>query len=161
MAKDLAWLTAMAGRLPKELQTAQERTVMQMALVTTKAMREQVRLATGGDSRLSGVGKKGARIGARYVMLRAAANPTAAVRATGPAHLVEHPTEAHSIAPKRRRGEQGRRALRFRDGRFAASAQHRGTHPSKPYERGYLASRDAAGQVFDRQVQDAIRKAMR
>ena len=165
MAKDLAWVTAMAATLPKQLQAAQTKAVRASALHVTQAIRDEVRVATGGDMRLSGVGRRGARVGARFDV-RGTKNPTAMVKATGPMHLLEHDTRPHEIGPRGRRvGRSGRRlkgakALRI-GGEFRASAQHPGTHAKRPFERGYIRSRDETGPIFNRAVEDAIRKAMR
>lgn len=156
---NLAGVARMASRLPEELSKAQRQGVQRSALTITRAMRQEVKQATGGDNRLSGVGKRGARIGAKYD-IKGSINPTAIVRATGPAQLVEHDVRAHSIAPRRRRGK-ARGALRFKDGSYAARASHPGTKAKRPYEKGYLAKRDEAGQQFDKAVQQAIRRVLR
>lgn len=161
MTKDLAWLAKMTASLPKDLQAAQRRGVSKGALHVTRAMRDEVRAATGGDMKLSGgPGRKPKRVGAKYTV-KGTTNPSAVVKATGPAQLIERDTKAHKIAPRRRRGQAKARALRLADGRFAASVQHPGTRGKRPYEKGYLRSRDATGPIFDREVQAAIGKALK
>lgn len=161
MGKDLGWLTNLAATLPKELAGAQQRSVQQIALTTVRAMRVEVKRVTGGDGRLSGVGRRGARVGARYQLLSKAQTPTAVVRATGPAHLLEHPTRPHDITPRRRRRGQGSKALRFRDGTFRPAAHHPGINrPAKPYEKGYLAVRDQSGPIYNKQIENTLRKAV-
>ena len=154
---DLAGVARMAARLPEELQRAQLRGIRKAALDVTRGIRSEVRSASGGDNRLSGVGKRGTRIGARYTV-SGSVNPSAFIKATGPMQLVEHPTRAHEIKPRARR--KGRAALRFRDGTFAKSAGHPGTSPRRPFERGYLRTRDGTGATFDAEVQKAIRRVL-
>jgi hypothetical protein len=151
-------LARMAAELPEELRRAQVRGVQKGALLVTRAIRAEIREATGGDNRLSGVGRRGARVGARYDV-KGQVNPTAIVYATGPLHLIEHDTEPHDIqARNRRRG--GTSTMRFADGRFSRTAEHPGTTGSRPFEKGYLKTRDKTGPAFDREVQAAIRKAL-
>jgi len=158
----MSWVVTMSARLPEELQKAQNRAVRNAALIVTRGIRDEVRALTG-DMRLSGVGYRGARIGARF-QTRGGVNPSALIRATGPAHLVEHPSAPHRIEVRnpRKRREGGRASIRLRDGSFAKGTNHPGVpRPRKPYERGYLRTRDQAGEEFDRTIQDAIRRAMR
>lgn len=149
----------MTASLPRDLQAAQRRGVAKGALHVTRGMRDEVRAATG-DMKLSGVGKRGARVGAKYTV-KGTTNPTAVVKATGPAQLLEHDTKPHTIAPRRRRGQSKARALRLADGRFVASVQHPGTRAKKPYEKGFLKTRGQTGPIFDREVQAAIRGALK
>lgn len=159
MTKDLAWLARATATLPKELQDAQRRGVQRGAMHVTRAVRDEVRAATGGDMRLSGVGKKGARVGAKYT-LRGGVNPSAVVKATGPMQLLEHDTKPHKIAPRRRRGQAKARALRLADGRFVAAVNHPGTRAKRPFEKGVVKTRGDTGPIFDREVQAAIRRAL-
>lgn len=146
---DLAGVARMAARLPDELQKGQRRGVAKAALTVTRGIRGEIKTATGGDNRLSGVGRKGARVGAKYD-IHGTANPTATIRATGPLHLIEHPTSAHIITPKYQK------ALKLRSGDFAASAMHPGTRAKRPFEKGYLKTRDETGAIFDAEIQKSI-----
>lgn len=161
--KDLADVARMAADLPDELQKAQRRGVQKAALLVTREIRVQIRAASGGDNRLSGVGRRGARVGAKYDV-RGTVNPTALIRATGPLHFLEHPTGPHRIDTVRGRKDTKRRgrakALRLANGRFFASVMHPGTTPSRPFYKGYIKTRDKTGAVYDREIQLAIRKAL-
>ena len=164
---DLAGVARMAARLPEELQRAQVRGVANAALIVTGAIRGEIRSATGGDNRLSGVGARGARVGARYDV-KGTSNPTAIIRATGPLHIIEHTMPPHQITPRgRRRAKRGNRflsgakVLHMSNGGYAASAEHPGSPAKKPFERGYLKSRDKTGAAFDREVQKAIQVTLR
>lgn len=57
-------------------------------------------MAPGG--RLSGVGRRGARVGVGYNVY---GDGVVQVSARGPVWLVENPTSAHDVAPKKRRGK--------------------------------------------------------
>ena len=153
--KDLAGVTRMAAQLPGELQKGQKTGVRRSALFVTKAIRAEIRAATG-DSRLSGVGRRGARVGAGYDV-KGNVNPTALITARGPLHLVERKTNPHTIAP-RRRGR--RKALALADGGFAAYANHPGTPAKRPFEKGYLRTRDQTGRIFDEEVQKSITRVL-
>ena len=148
----------MAEALPRELQAAQLRGINAAALHVTKGIRGEIRAVTG-DMRLSGVGRRGARVGARYDV-KGTVNPTAIIMATGPLHFVEHPTESHDIAPRRRKkGKKG--ALRLRDGSYARRVLHPGTQPSRPFERGYMKTRGDTARLLDAEVQKAIVRSLR
>ena len=151
-------IARMAAVLPRELQAAQIRGIRTGALHVTKGIRGEIRSVTG-DMRLSGVGRRGARVGARYDV-KGTVNPTAIIGATGPMQLLEHPTSPHDIVPRRRkRGKKG--ALRLRNGSYARKVRHPGTKPSRPFERGYLKTRGDTGRLLDAEVQKAIVRSLR
>jgi len=153
-------VATMAARLPAELSKAQHRGVQQAALVVTTGIRQEIRLSSGGDMRLSGVGARGVKVGARYD-IKGTTNPTAIIRATGPLHLIERKTGPHSIPRVGRRRRRRIRVLKFADGTYARSANHPGTPAKKPFEKGYIKTRDQAGVKFDLEVQKAIRVVLR
>lgn len=109
------------------------------------AVKTAVLAELGGVTRLSGVGRKGAKIGVRYDV-RGAANPTALVRATGPFHLIERDTKPHTI-PKRR-GKSNR--LRLGDRWVTGPIQHPGTRGKHPWARGTAFARSITREVYGR-----------
>jgi len=161
----LADVTRMAATLPDALQRAQIAGVTKSALLVTTAIRGEIRAATG-DNRLSGVGARGARVGAKYDV-KGQVNPSAIISAKGPLHLIERDTSPHLIIPRGRRvGKRGRRlkggqVLHMANGGYAASALHPGTRGKHPFERGYVKTRGQTGRVFDLEVQRAIRLALK
>lgn len=167
MARDLADLAASAARTAEALPAAQKRGVTRAALHVTKVVRSEIASATGGDSRLSGVGKKGARVGAKYDVV-GEVNPSALIKGTGPLHLLERDTRAHLIWPKgrtfaatrrggvRRRGTT--RALKIGPG-YAAYAAHPGTRGKHTFERAWKAAAPEAARIFANEVRDTFRKA--
>lgn len=121
--------------LPTRLSTAHERAVGRSAFAAKRAIQRQ----SGYASRLSGVGRSGARLNIRYDLKGHGLNTTALVRATGPFHLLERPTKAHTIAPRRGRRGGGKRAVVTPYGP-RASVQHPGTSGKHPFEKGVNAS---------------------
>jgi hypothetical protein len=160
VAKTLTDLAGQLAALPDELVKAQRRGVQRGALHVTRAIREEIRAATGGDMKLSGVGRKGARVGARYTV-GGTVEPSAVVRATGPLQLIERDTKPHSIVPRPRRGQKRRKALRLANGKFAAAVNHPGTRGKEPFGRGVVRTRGDTGRIFDAEVQAGIRRALR
>lgn len=161
----LADVTRMAATLPGELQRAQVVGVRKSALLVTTAIRGEIRAVTG-DNRLSGVGARGARVGAQYDV-KGTTNPTAIIKAKGPLHLVERDTAPHLIIPrgmrvgKRGRQLKGGKVLRLANGGYAASALHPGTRGQHPFEKGFMKSRDKTGPIFDLEVRKAIQAVLR
>ncbi len=153
--RTLGDVAKMANRLPAELQRAQLRGVSKAALTVTQGIRSEIRAVTGGSNRLSGVGRRGARVGARYDV-KGSINPTALIIATGPMQLLEHDTRPHGITPKRRRRGGRAKALKLTNGQFARSAQHPGTKAKTPFEKGWKRTAPETGAIFDREVQSAI-----
>ena len=156
MPRDLADLAASAGRTAEALQGAQIVGVKRAALHTTRVVRAEIAAATGGDSRLSGVGKRGAKVGARFDLMTATRNPTAIIKATGPLQLVERDTRAHTI-PRQRRRSRRRRYAAFA-GRVYSRVDHPGTRGKRPFARGAQAASPQAQQIFRAEVADAVRR---
>lgn len=152
--KTMMDFAADCARFPGELQKAQARGVQRSALHVTRSVRDEIRAVTG-DMRLSGVGLRGARVGARYD-IKGTVNPTALIRATGPLHLIERDTRPHEIKRRKRRGKK---ALRLADGRFVSGAvQHPGTRGKRPFAKGVDATKESAPRVFDAEIQRAMRE---
>lgn len=72
--------------------------------------------------KMHGVGRRGASWGAGFKLV-GQQTPTSVLSYRGPVHLVNGPTKAHTIAPKK----QKVRAVPRGDGSFAASVNHPGT----------------------------------
>ena len=85
------------------------------------------RRATGGDLKLSGVGRSGARLGVRYSEPTGTTNVATVVRVTGPAHLIDHATKPHRIP--RERGRRARRRVVVIPG---VGVRAYANHPGKP-----------------------------
>lgn len=147
---------ARAATTGEALTRAQRQLIGRAALTITKAVREEVRSATG-DSRLSGVGRRGARVGAKYTVLSAG---DALIQATGPLHLIERPTRGHEITPRRKwsRSKRGRRAALNAAGQIYARVDVRGTSGKRPFRKGIARSKDKAARQYQ---EDMTRTAWR
>lgn len=90
------------GGLRTELDGILSAALGKAALSAKKQMEATARRATGGSGRLSGVGRKGARLGAGYDYVKGSRGKTVAVYANGPWQLVEYGRQGGYRIPKRR-----------------------------------------------------------
>ena len=88
-----------------------------------KAVMENAVQAMAPGGRLAGVGRRGAKIGARYTVY---ADGNCQISMRGPVWLVEENTSAHTIAPKRTRSSKALKGANF-DHPYKGSVQHPGT----------------------------------
>lgn len=144
------------------LVVAQRDGVRAAALLVTTSVRTELRGAAP-SGRLSGVGRRGAKISVGFDAPKATVNPQALVRMRGPAHLIENPTRPHAIRPRRRsRGRQeAARALTVRGVGMRASVQHPGTRGKHPWARGVKAAEPMVLPTIEGHVHAALVKAMR
>lgn len=95
-------------------------------------------------------------INVRYTIRGEGARAAALVGYSGPAHLVNNPTRAHTIYPRRRPGGRTRRrgatVLRFNagDGGFAPSARHPGTQGKHFFEKARAIITKQAPRTYGR-----------
>lgn len=143
-----------------ELKRAPRVAVTRAAQAMTTEVRQHIAGATGGDSRLSGVGRKGAKVGAGYKVLSA---NKAIIQARGPLHLVERTNKDHAVVPKARRVARGGRvAMRMPDGRFRRGPIHvRGSKGKQPFEKGTRAGIPAAAQEIRQAFSAALRRGLK
>lgn len=156
MPRDLLDLAASAARTADALQGAQAQGVRRAAIHVTTAIRSEILSATG-DMRLSGVGRRGAKVGAKFD-IKGTTNPTALITATGPLHFIERDTAPHTIPRTRRRGRK--RYVAF-DGGVYSRVEHPGTRGKHPFERGWRQAAPLTAQIFQTEVRDAFRRAWR
>lgn len=149
-------------RAAAEIEGLSKTGVTQVALDLTRRARRNIAAASGGDSRLSGVGKKGAKVGARYKVKGTGANVSSLVFATGPLHLIERDTDPHDEFPRRERfgRSTGPKALVTPYG-VRASVLHPGTKGQHPFERAVDATAPDALRIFQRGLEQALRKAFK
>ncbi len=135
--------------LPADIQTANRDGVNRAALAITNTIRDSIRAATNGSMRMSGIGARGARVGARYDV-KGAANPTALIRATGPLHLLESGRSGgYPIRPRaRRRRRGGRPPALLINGSFRPSAVGGSTAGKRVWSRGVDAGIPNGVQEF-------------
>jgi hypothetical protein len=167
---------AAAATVP-ELQQAQRRGVERAALHATTIIRAEIRAVAGPDMRLSGVGKKGARVGARYDV-RGTTNPTAVIRPVGSIPLIEFDTPARVIGPTARfvtrAGVQVRQGFRTVKGRRRAGGStvlkidgsfvgrpvvHPGTKGQEPFRKGWRHAAPETPSIFQVEVDKGLRRA--
>lgn len=150
-----AKIARFALTLPTQLRAGTEQT----ALAVTTILRAEIAAASGGDSRLSGVGKRGVRVGARYD-IKGFTNPTALIRATGPLHLLTWDTKPHLI-PRQRGSVKRRRRILFAEGYghpVRGPIEHPGTKGKHPWEHGLTKARPIAPAAYRRAVRTSLAK---
>ena len=128
--------------------------VNRAALEYTTAVRKAYRQRTG-DGKMSGVGLRGAKVGARFD--KPAGRDNAVVRATGPAHLLESNTKPHRIGPRKRRGKK---AIATPEGP-RAYVQHPGTKGRPTFFPAVYARTKAAAAEFAKPVVEGLHRAFR
>lgn len=94
MTSTPAQFAAKLAKTVQEIEGINARAVKDAALVTKDIYERNLRRDIGADQRLSG--RNNAKVGARFDV-KGTKNPTALVRAVGPAQLVESPSDAHVI----------------------------------------------------------------
>ncbi len=181
-AQLLAKMDKFAGAAPKANRAA----TLQAADLVKTATLAHLRTATGGDLILSGVGKKGAKLGVRY-NIQGDISANAVVRATGPVQIVENRTHAHVIGPKGLKGgKRAKRGAANRTGmgqrqraidegtaiygrgdvlkigdRYVRYAYHPGTAGKHPWEKGVKEATPKTSAVFQRAYHAALAEAFR
>ena len=152
-----AQVAARMGALATNFARAERDAVLRAALLAKQVHVAELRAVTG-DQRMSGVGLKGARVGARFIPLGGGA----IVQATGPVHLLERPSKPHPIkAGKRRRGGTRARALGV-PGHPYASVQHPGVrNPRRPWLRGFVKATPVVTRTIQQQYGSTFARSMR
>lgn len=96
------------GRAADQLERAQRTMTERAALVMTTAIRSELTADTG-DGRMSGVGRRGARVSAGFDVF-GSRNPVAMIRPRGPAHLISNATSSRYVTSRHGRGSRAGRA---------------------------------------------------
>jgi hypothetical protein len=109
--------------------------------------------ASGGDLKLSGVGKKGAKVGVRYNVAGVGSDAKSLVFVTGPFHLLERDTKSGVRVSKRRRGRGKNRFVGPMLG-----YHHPGTQGKHPFAKGVAAATPAVEKLFQVRSALAIRR---
>jgi hypothetical protein len=159
LAKTVGQFAKEARGFSQTLEKVERESVRASALLVTTAVRRNIVAVSGGDFRLSGMGRRGARVGARFDEKVTGGKASALVRATGPLQIVEGDTKPHSIGPKKRGPRGRRRALRIPGIGFRNVVKHPGTRGKHPFERGVNESLPKVPAIVQRTVSQAMRKA--
>ena len=161
MADNVGDLTAAFAKAAIAVGAAQTAAIGRAALTSKRTIEGTRDRATGGDGRLSGVGKRGAKLGVRYD-LKDGPRPSAVVRATGPWQLIERDTKSAGVI-RPRRNRQGRRRRSsgpqaLASGGFGPFSKivDKGTTGKHPFEKG---AKKAAPQAT-KQMRATVTKAV-
>ena len=154
MAKSLGAFAKDMRQFPETLEKATADATGKAALQMTQVARRRISAAAGGDSRLSNMGRRGAKVGARYDM-RKGPNPSALVKATGPLHILERDTKPHDMPRQRRRGR--RRVMNTPWGP-RAFVKHPGTKGQAPFAKAVAEEAPKVPLVYARELRAAMRK---
>jgi len=85
--------------------------VKEAAKIAKDATLVSAAAATGGDLRISNVGRSGAKLGVGYTIRKSGVDVSARVKARGKWQFVEYPIKAHAIRPKKRTTRRGRTVI--------------------------------------------------
>lgn len=149
MAESAQAFNRKVGRLATTLPRSLGAATGEAALLTKGLILDKARPRTGGDLRLSGVGKNGARVGVSYD-IKGFTNPTALVKATGPFHFIERDTRKH-IVGRGRGGQRGRKRLRLPDGSVRMGGwMAGGSRGTAPWKQGVRLAKPRVMDTYKR-----------
>lgn len=126
------------------------------SLAAVKVHRLAIQRDAGGDSRLSGVGKRGAKVGARFDQEAG----RFVIQATGPLVLIERNTKAHRI-PKQRGARARKRYAVIPGVGVRAYANHPGTRGKHTWERSVPKAQREAVDTITQRSNAVVRKAFK
>lgn len=144
----------------REITRANRVGVEKACLAGKNVMLANMTAALGGN-RLSGVGKKGARVGVRYDVV-GYQNPVGIIKYTGPVHLANSGTQPHEIEPRsrqttakgnRRRGSA--KALTVGQD-FYARVHHPGTRGKKFAEKAEKVVLAQSKRIIEQEVRSHL-----
>jgi hypothetical protein len=156
VARDISHLGRDLTERAVKLDAAVKRGARDIVLAGAKAGRDAqldvLRGDSGGDLRLSHVGWRGAKVGARYDLR----GDTADIKATGPVPLIANPIGVHRIprANRRRRGVIAIPGIGVR-----ASANHPGTRGKDTWNKGRERAKPRIKTAVSRKSDEVVRKA--
>jgi hypothetical protein len=131
-------------KYPAKIEKATIDSVKEAALFTKTTTLGMLRAASGGDLVLSGVGKKGAKIGVNYKVT----GKTAIVAAYGPVPLIEGPTKGHDIPKVRKRGQRKSNILIINGNVITGPVHHPGTKGKHPWRKGVELARPGIDRIL-------------
>jgi hypothetical protein len=150
------------SRSPAELRRKLDRLAddyddLPLALVKDGSLVVKRAVTRRAPARLSGVGKRGAKIGVRYNVGNYGGTPQSLIHATGPFHLIERDTKAHRI-PKER-GLRARKRYAVIPGvGVRAYAKHPGTQGQFPWAKGVRESLPIVRRMLESKAAHALRR---
>jgi len=151
------------SRSPAELRRKFERLAddvadLDLAVVKEASQATKEAVLKRAPARLSGVGKRGAKLGVRYNVSNST-EPKSLVFATGPFQLIENNTKAHRIPKERKQRKGARRRLAVIPGVGPrAWAMHPGTKGQHPWAKGVKAAEPEVAALLEKRTTLAIRR---
>lgn len=144
------------GKITTAVREGERETLMRAGMAGKAEHAKPIRSDSGGDNRLSGVGRRGARVGARFDVKP----DLVEFKATGPLHFLANPMSPHRIEPKKRGRAGGRRVLVIPGIGPRAFANHPGTRGKDTWNKATRKARaEVSKEIHNRQV-NIIRKAL-
>lgn len=151
---DLGQFAQQCRTFSGELAKAQKAAATKAAQGLTDRVNANTR-AVAASGVLSGVGKRGAKVGAKTEPLRVG---SAIVKATGPYQLIERDTAGHR---EPRAGRAKRRVLLIPGVGYRRSVHHPGTKGKHPFEKAIGAYGPQVPKVFQTEVHSAMARSFR
>lgn len=142
-------------RMASALERADRDTVA-AALDRDRQVHESVMLRDTHDMRMSGVGRRGARVAVR---VRVTGDGVGTVEAVGPVHLLERPTKPHMI-PRQSTRRRRRRVVVIPGVGPRAWARHPGTPGMRTWSRGQREAQPVIAAEMRRRTSRVLRAAM-
>jgi hypothetical protein len=159
VADSVAEFLVKTGKMGVELGKI-ERTMAEVGAMTVKASVLAAMADAGvNNGKLSGVGRKGAKVGVRYDIQ--GRRNSALVRATGPFQLIERDTKAHRMPRERKTARAKKRVVVIPNVGVRAWAQHPGTKGKHPWAKGVAAAVPVQEKAGALALQTALRRAYR
>lgn len=141
------------GKIAMAVDRGRRDTLTSAALAAKAEQERMIRRDSGGDMRLSGVGRRGAKVGARYDVR----GNRVEVKAIGPLHFVAHDTKAHRMP--RVRGRRARRRYVVIPGvGVRAYAMHPGTRGKDTWNRGREAAAPKVTKIMRSELANVVKR---
>jgi len=155
-SKSAAEFSSKIVKMGRITQARAAQTVGKGALATKEIIIETAE--SRGVSRTSKIA--GGKWGVRYDV-RGFNNPSALVKIFGPFHLVDGPTKAHQIGPRRKgRRRTNKSAISF-NGVARASAQHPGTRGKRIFPQAKVTAQRVVPRVMSQSIVSGWRDALK
>ena len=130
------------------------------ALEVKKLMLNGVRPYTGGDLRLSNVGKRGAKLNVRYDYQRGSRGKAVRVRAVGPWQFIEYDRKRGYPIPKRKKSRKNPgRKLHIGDDWVTGPVRGGSLRGRKPWARTLPKAMAQVSDIFAKEFAQVVRKA--
>lgn len=133
-------IPALMGRVGGAVKAGGAVTLNKAAMKAKVIQNQHLAKAVGADMRMSGIGKRGARVSAYYKIDTRGEIPSARIGVRGPVHIIERPTKPHGIYPKGSRGVVRRNSTRKKVGPVLVNTKTGRSNMIMPPARGFRRS---------------------